>query len=145
MVNSVNNVNQPQPSPERPAEGVSQTKRIRNDTREAEGGREQRKDISGKKDFSDVRETRAEKGKTAESAANKSLEQLEEIRDAINDALKDMNIGLDFDRHEETDKMVVKVMNRMTDEVIRQIPPEAMLEVARRMEEMSGLLIEEWG
>jgi uncharacterized FlaG/YvyC family protein len=41
--------------------------------------------------------------------------------------------------------MVVKVMNRMTEEVIRQIPPEAMLEAARRMEEMSGLLIEEWG
>ena len=141
----VGSVSSPQPSPDKPAEGVHKTQRTRERTREAEQGRDQNKNISGKNDFSDVRETRDKRGATAESAADMSRERLEEVRQAINDALKNMNIGLDFEEHEDTDKMVVKVMNRMTDEVIRQIPPEAMLDVARRMEEMSGLLIEEWG
>jgi len=59
----------------------------------------------------------------------------------VNDALKDMNIGLDFQEHEETEELVVKVMNREKDELIRQIPPEAMLQVAKRMEEMLSDLL----
>jgi flagellar protein FlaG len=35
---------------------------------------------------------------------------------------------------------VVKVINRQTDEIIRQIPPEELLEIHANMKKMSGLL-----
>jgi len=39
---------------------------------------------------------------------------------------------------------VVKVINKETGKVIRQIPPEEMLKIAKRMEEMSGILLDRW-
>jgi len=146
MVGSVNQT-PPSHSPEKPAESVQQIQRTRQpQSRESEQGRaEQQKAISEKKDFSDIRKADSKRSEAEKKVAERSREELEEIREAVNDALKDMNIGLDFQEHEETEELVVKVMNREKDELIRQIPPEAMLEVAKRMEEMSGLLIEEWG
>ena len=61
------------------------------------------------------------------------------------EAFRDSALSLDFRVDEETEQVIITVRDSNTDEVIRQIPPEAMLQVAKRMEEMSGLLIEEWG
>ena len=146
MVGSVNQT-PPFHSPDKPADSVQQIQRTRQQRpSESEQGRaEQQKAISQKKDFSDIRKADSTKGEAEKKVAERSREELEEIREAVNDALKDMNIGLDFKEDEETEELVVKVMNREKDELIRQIPPEAMLQVAKRMEEMSGLLIEEWG
>lgn len=78
------------------------------------------------------------------SAQERKERQLEQLKDATNDLLAQMNIKLDFKVHKETDQMVVKVRNKENNEVIRQIPPEEMLELAKRMEEMSGMLLDRW-
>jgi len=146
MVDPVNQ-SPPSHSPDKPPESLKQIQRIRDQQTSGpqQGGEAQQKAISEKKDFSDIRKARSGLGEPEEQVARKSREQLEEIRQAVNDALKDMNVGLDFEEAEETEELIVKVMDRDNDELIRQIPPEAMLQVAKRMEEMSGLLIEEWG
>ena len=36
------------------------------------------------------------------------------------------------------------MINKETGKVIRQIPPEEMLKIAKRMEEMSGILLDRW-
>ena len=145
MVGSVNQT-PPSHSPEKPADSVQQIQRTRQQQpSDPQQGQAQQKAISEKRDFSDIRKADSTKGEAEKKVAERSREELEEIREAVNDALKDMNIGLDFKEDEETEELVVKVMNREKDELIRQIPPEAMLQVAKRMEEMSGLLIEEWG
>jgi len=146
MVGSVNQA-PPSHSPDKPAESLQQIQRIREQrsSDSQQGGEAQQKAISEKKDFSEIRKERSGLGKAEEQVARKSREQLEEIREAVNEALKDMNVGLDFQEDEETQELVVKVMNRETEEMIRQIPPEAMLKVAKRMEEMTGLLLDQWG
>lgn len=79
-----------------------------------------------------------------ENVVLKSRKKLEEIQQALNETLKDINIGLDFEKNDELEEMVIKVMNRETNELIRQIPPEAMIKMAKRMEEMTGILVDVW-
>jgi flagellar protein FlaG len=69
---------------------------------------------------------------------------LEEIKKATNEVLAQLNIQLDFTLDKDLHKVVVKVINKETGKVIRQIPPEEMLKIAKRMEEMSGILLDRW-
>ena len=146
MVGSVNQT-PPSHSPDKPAESLQQIQRIREQrsSDSQQGGEAQQKAISQKKDFSDIRKADSRRGEAEQKVAEKSREQLEEIRQTVNDALKDMNIGLDFEEDDETEELIVKVMNRDSEEMIRQIPPEAMLQVAKRMDEMAGLFVDRWG
>ena len=80
----------------------------------------------------------------AQQLQEASNDELDSIRDSINSALEPINVRLNFDEHEETGRMVVTVVNSETEEVIRQIPPESMLKMAQRMEEMTGLLLDIW-
>ncbi|GAJ20963.1 unnamed protein product [marine sediment metagenome] len=50
---------------------------------------------------------------------------------------------LKFSIIDDTNEVVVKVINRETDEIIRQIPPEELLEIHANMKSMSGLLLRE--
>ncbi len=80
-----------------------------------------------------------------EMAAAMTGQELERIREAINGVLKNMNIGLDFKTDKESQKLVVEVMNLETEEIIRKIPPDTMLQVAMRMQEMAGVFVDDWG
>lgn len=50
---------------------------------------------------------------------------------------------LDFRVDDELERIVIEVRDRERDEVIRQIPTERMLELARSMERIRGLLFNE--
>ncbi len=80
-----------------------------------------------------------------EKAADMTGLELEMIREAINSVLKNMNVGLDFKTDNESQRIVVEVINLETEEVIRQIPPDTMLQVAMRMQEMAGVFVDDWG
>ncbi len=45
-----------------------------------------------------------------------------------------------FDVDEETGRSVVRVVNKETGEVIRQVPPEELLTLVARMRQLSGLI-----
>ncbi|GAB6161264.1 flagellar protein FlaG [Desulfothermus naphthae] len=71
-------------------------------------------------------------------------DELEKVKEATNEVLAQLNIQLDFEIDKTLGKVIVKVINKETGKVIRQIPPEEMLKIAKRMEEMSGILIDKW-
>ena len=73
------------------------------------------------------------------------LPDLEEVKTATNEVLARMNIQLDFKMDYELEQIVIKVKNSVSGEVIRQMPPQEVMEMARRMEEMSGMLLNRWG
>jgi flagellar protein FlaG len=61
-------------------------------------------------------------------------------------ALREVNaslraIGLEFQLDADTDRMVVKVIDRETGDVIRQMPSEEVIRVAKVLEKMQGTLI----
>jgi flagellar protein FlaG len=74
----------------------------------------------------------------------------QELEDEVRESVKDINEivdkvkeGLSFQIHEDTEKMMVKVVDLNTDEVIKELPPEEMLDLQARIHEMVGILIDE--
>ena len=86
-------------------------------------------------------EPRENPSSSQQSAAHGMHKRLEEMKAAINQELERLDVGLKFQMNQEADRVVVKVVNRQSGEVIRQIPPEEMLELAQNLKEMSGLLV----
>lgn len=68
------------------------------------------------------------------------------VRDAVqraNDTVQVLRSNLQFTVDEATGIDVVKFIDIKTKEVIRQIPSEEMLALARRLDELKGLLIKD--
>lgn len=69
-------------------------------------------------------------------------------RSTVQDTVKKTNNMMtstrcEFSYHEETHRVSIKVLNKETDEVIREIPPEKSLEMLQKMWEMAGILVDE--
>lgn len=71
------------------------------------------------------------------------LERLQNEVDRLNETSDLYIIGLRFSIHEETERIVVQVYNRKDNEVIRQIPPERVLNLVAQIQQMIGLLLDE--
>lgn len=54
----------------------------------------------------------------------------------------DISFQLSFTFHRETKSLIVKVIDPDTNKVIREIPPEELLELAARIQEMIGILFD---
>lgn len=70
----------------------------------------------------------------------------EQVIKAIESANKDLvlhNTQLEFSIHEKTKQIMVKVLNTETKEVIREIPPEKILDMVAKLWEMAGILVDE--
>lgn len=68
--------------------------------------------------------------------------QLEQAVRQVNTALALREVGLQFEVDKDTDKLIVKVIDRTSGEVIRQIPNEDVLRIAKLMSEGKGLLVD---
>jgi len=76
------------------------------------------------------------------SAAEKE-EQVREAAEKINEFIETMTHDLSFSVDKETKRTVVKVLERESGEVIRQIPAEEVLRIAKMLDELKGLIIRE--
>lgn len=66
----------------------------------------------------------------------KQLQDILHMTDTLNKRLK-------FTVNREIDQVVVKVIDKETDKVIKEIPPESLMRLHVRMKEAIGLLIDE--
>lgn len=71
--------------------------------------------------------------------------ELEGLVQEINRAIFGENERMEFQIHERTGRMLVKLVDNETDEVIREIPPEKMLNLIANIWEMVGILVDERG
>ncbi|MCY9692376.1 flagellar protein FlaG [Paenibacillus alginolyticus] len=60
-----------------------------------------------------------------------------------NKALDGRYTSFEFSVHEKTKQISIKVIDKDTKEVIREIPPEKTLDMVARMWEMAGILVDE--
>lgn len=60
----------------------------------------------------------------------------------INDFVKLVQRHLEFTVNEDTGRTVITVRDSETEEVIRQIPPERVLAIAKNLQEVHGLLVQ---
>ena len=86
-----------------------------------------------------------------EAAADKkhALDSLESLADSIEEAIALLNRTLNksptkalIHKDEKLNRFVIRIADKSSGEVIREIPSEAILKFARNLEEMKGLLFD---
>jgi flagellar protein FlaG len=85
--------------------------------------------------------------KTGEQNDNRNIKLSEKsIKEAIentNKKLEATDRKFEFSVNEETNDIIVKVINKETDEVIREIPSEKILDMVAKMMELAGIFVDE--
>ena len=71
-----------------------------------------------------------------------SKEELASKVEQMNKTALIFNKRMHFQIHEDTQRVMVKIMNSDTGEVISEIPSEKLLDMVARMEEMVGTIID---
>ncbi len=77
----------------------------------------------------------------ASAEASKKI-QPEELLNQIKQITDNGLYTVQFESNNENNDLVVKVIDRETNEVVRQIPPEELLELTKHLEELRGNLVE---
>jgi len=77
---------------------------------------------------------------SGESSPAKAETALRDLKKALGDVSSHENVGLNYTVDRETHSVIVKVIDRDTNEVIRQIPSEEMVKLRATMRDLQGLL-----
>jgi flagellar protein FlaG len=83
----------------------------------------------------------AKTGKADEAAPAATREQVKDAVKQINQAMRANDQALEFSIDEDSKETIVKIVDRKTREVVRQIPSPEALEIAKSLDKMMGLLI----
>jgi flagellar protein FlaG len=70
-----------------------------------------------------------------------SRQDIDEMVDALKDLTETLQTTLNFSVDEGTNNIVVKIIEKDTDKVIRQIPPEELLDLQEKMQDLTGFLL----
>lgn len=90
-----------------------------------------------------VRESKdASENTSAEKSQRVDAQELKKELNTLNDKLQKLNRSIQFSIDDTTNDVVVKVVDTSSGEVISQIPPDSVLKLRERLEEMAGLLVQ---
>ncbi len=78
-----------------------------------------------------------------EAAQPVSREQLTEAVGSVREYIEPINGSLEFSINDDTQQVVIRVTDKVTKELIRQIPSEEMLAMAKALDTIKGLLIKQ--
>lgn len=78
-----------------------------------------------------------------EKVAAYDQEDLHRAVDKINEKVQQVMRDIKFSVDEKSDRVVIKVIDQLTKEIIREIPPEAVIDMAQQLDRAQGVLIEE--
>ncbi len=79
-----------------------------------------------------------------EEQSGKEQASNEQIRKAVEQMNKSMgNSEAIFGVHEDTNRVTIKIVDKQTKEVIKELPPEKTLDMIARIWDMAGLLVDE--
>lgn len=105
-------------------------------------------DVSIKSDGQERMVTVLEKRSVQEDVFGGKIFSKKQVDDAIEQAnteMKKLETNLRFSIHEKTKRILVKIVDSHTEEVIREIPPEKLLDMCAFMMEKAGLLVDRRG
>ena len=69
--------------------------------------------------------------KSIKKNADANKVDFSKLRERLQEILNEDNLYIKFDKDKDTDKMILKIINNETKEVVQQIPPELSLKIAR--------------
>ena len=70
-------------------------------------------------------------------------EEVEAAARSVREFVQPINSNLEFSVSEDTGQLVVKIIDRTTKEVIRQMPSEEMLAIAKTLDGIKGLFVKQ--
>jgi flagellar protein FlaG len=94
---------------------------------------------SGAEQISSATDTKMQEASTAPASLQEVEQAMEEVRNAIAPMAQDLLFSIE----EDTGKTVIKVVDSSTDEVIRQIPSEEIITIAKALDNLQGLLLKQ--
>ncbi len=112
-----------------------------NENQQAIASHEQVKTASGPKNERTEAKRQPLVGDPGKRQVQANEETTKRVAEAMDQYVRSIQSDLEIKIHAETGKIVVKVISHETGEVIREIPPEEMLKLAEKMEEMAGGLL----
>lgn len=87
-------------------------------------------------------------GKSPESFQEAFQEQIEPSKESLHKAVEEINKKMAnseavFGFHDETNRVTIKIVDKDTKKVIKELPPEKTLDMIARVWEMAGILVDE--
>ena len=97
------------------------------------------------KNSSTVREGKARiaKGSSEGSGREPGAEETKVVVDKLNSSVDKFNGRLSFHYHEKTHRVIMKVIDPDTDEVIREIPARDAIKLLEHIQDYLGMLVDE--
>lgn len=71
-----------------------------------------------------------------------SEEQTAYITEQLNEIMRNINVDLQFQYHKEVNFMSVRMLDKKTGEVLREVPPEAMVEHMIKVHDWIGAFLD---
>ncbi len=93
----------------------------------------------------EAKESQTIKLKTAEDKeeVEYTIGEIDELTIELNNYMEDLHTSLRFSLHKEIEnQMIVQIKNKETDELIRQLPPEELLQIREKMIDLAGLIFD---
>lgn len=89
-------------------------------------------------------ENTREKGNLGNENSNRQQPTNEQVKKAVEDLNKKMGHSeAVFGIHEGTNRVTIKIVDRDTKKVIKELPPEKTLDMIAKVWEMAGILVDE--
>lgn len=86
----------------------------------------------------------------ASDAKQRLLDDPEKVKEIVKETInffekfvKNVQVDLKYEVDEKTDDVIVKVFERGTDKLIRQVPTEAILKLKQRISDLLGIIYDE--
>ena len=84
-------------------------------------------------------ETQSQQVQQTESSSN-SKKRMDTVSDSV--GVDKSMAHISFSKDNSTGDIVIKIIDNKTDEVIKQIPPEAVVELRKRLSDIQGLFLD---
>jgi flagellar protein FlaG len=98
----------------------------------------------------EVKQAAAVNAHSASARQDESIEVLSSLNQELNEAITVLNESLAktptkaiISKDEELNRFIVKIADKKSGEIVREIPSEALLKFARQLKELKGILFDE--
>ncbi len=72
-----------------------------------------------------------------------TIGEIDDLTIELNSYMEDLHTSLRFSLHEEIEnQVIVQIKNKETNELIRQFPPEELLQIREKMIDLAGLIFD---
>jgi flagellar protein FlaG len=97
-----------------------------------------------------IKEIATKSAQIAEAKQDKSVQLLTSVSEELDEAITILNESLAktptravISKDEVLNRFIVKIADKRSGEIVREVPPEALLKFARQLQEIKGILYDE--